>query len=182
MKVLILVLLACAIYSIAVTIAFRTMSDGSRAGLMVRAYLSSLPVLYFVYKLTPADLGFLPALPDAELADYFIFVFFPYTAAVFGGILQLYNLADRGFSLRILIDILESSQGVLRTEDVARQYSDGKGIDWMIQKRFDGLTEQNMIRIEGDRAYLTSRGRFFGSVYMYLRQALGLPLQAGTSR
>lgn len=177
MKVLVFVVVACIFYTLIITYIFRTQSIRDRAALMTRVYITSLIPLYFAYKVTPVQLGFLPSAPAFVVPNDFIWFFVPYTAAVFGGILQLYNLTERGFSLRILIDILSSKRGILKEDEVMRQYSEGKGIDWMFRKRINDLQERGMINIQGDRVFLTGRGRFFGLVYLRLKKTLGLPLE-----
>lgn len=176
MKVLAFVVLACTFYTLIITFIFRTQAIQDRAALMSRVYITSLVPLYFAYKITPVELGFLPSVPSFVVPNDFVWVFVPYTAAIFGGILQLYNLTERGFSLRILIDILSSARGALAEDEVMHQYSEGKGIDWMFQKRINDLREQGMIRFDGEQAFLTRRGRFFGVVYLRLKRAFGLPL------
>ncbi|MFY9314144.1 MAG: hypothetical protein WAO95_01135 [Burkholderiales bacterium] len=180
-KVLVFVLMACAFHMAVVTLIFRTQSVSDRAALIVRIYVTILPVLYFAYTLTPAELRYLPSWPDLAMPNDFRWVFALYSVAIFGGLLQLYNLTERGFSLRILIDILSSPTEALDTDQVILRYSDGKGVDWMFQKRVGGLQEHAMILVEGEQAYLTPRGRFFGTAYMYLRRVLGLPLSAKAS-
>ena len=177
MKVLAFVVLACIFYTLIVTYIFRTQSIQDRAALMTRVYITSLVPLYFVYKITPVELGFLPSVPAFVVPNDFVWFFVPYTAAIFGGILQLYNLTERGFSLRILIDILSSKNEVLNEDEVMHQYSEGKGIDWMFQKRINDLHEQGMIQIQGNQVFLTRRGRFLGIVYLRLKKMLGLPLE-----
>lgn len=177
MKVLAFVVLACIFYTLIVTYIFRTQSIQDRAALMTRVYITSLVPLYFVYKITPVELGFLPSVPAFVVPNDFVWFFVPYTAAIFGGILQLYNLTERGFSLRILIDILSSKNEVLNEDEVMHQYSEGKGIDWMFQKRINDLRDRGMIHIQGDRVFLTRRGRFLGIVYLRLKKMLGLPLE-----
>jgi hypothetical protein len=105
---------------------------------MLIAFLSVLPVLLAVHLLTPPDLGFLPAKLVMPMAWIDIaFAEFLYSVGFFGEILQLYNLTDRGFSLRILIDILEAPCGTTRLDDVMQGYGAGRGIAWMYAKRLE---------------------------------------------
>src|SRR5205085_2060618 len=108
------------------------------------------PIYLLVFLATPANLGFLPVWmgdgsPPLELG----FGMFVYVSGFFGGVLQLYNLADRGFSLRILIDIAESSTGEMNVAQVCEAYSHGQGLAWMYQKRLDGLVEHRLIQVSG---------------------------------
>jgi hypothetical protein len=84
---------------------------------------------------------------------------FLYTAGFFGGVLQLYNLADRGFSLRILIDILHAPSGAMRLDDVMSGYGGGRGIAWMYRKRIDGMIATGLVVADASRLLLTARGR-----------------------
>lgn len=59
---------------------------------------------------------------------------------------QVFSLAIRGFSLRILVDIHD--RGPLTTEQIMTGYSEGRGLDWMFEKRLAGLESIAMIRRE----------------------------------
>gem|GEM_PF-1223150 len=57
---------------------------------------------------------------------------------------QVFSLTIRGFSLRILVDIHE--RGPLTAEQIMAGYSEGRGLDWMFEKRLAGLESVAMIR------------------------------------
>ena len=101
---------------------------GGKAGVtLTGVFLAIVPVLAIAYLSTPASLGILPSsflipIPTLELA----FCLFLYAAGFFGGVLQLYNLADRGFSLRILIDILHAPSRTMTLDEVMTGYSGGR--------------------------------------------------------
>ena len=175
MKILVFLVVACVLYATLVTAVFRWGLPQGRAALMMRLYLLSLVPLFFAFKLTPAELSLFASVPGLVLPNDFAWFLVPYTAAIWGAILQLYNLAERGFSLRILIDIDESRCAGLGVEEILRGYGAGKGIAWMLQKRVDDLLEQGLIREEGGRALLTPKGRWLGRVYARLRAVLRLP-------
>src|SRR2546429_562395 len=79
-----------------------------RARIMTKIFLATLPLFVWAHVSTPNDLGFIPEvfIEQARWVDLG-FGLLVYVAGFFGGVLQLYNLAERGFSLRILIDIDE---------------------------------------------------------------------------
>jgi hypothetical protein len=142
-----------------------------RARLMLIAFMSVLPVLLAIHFLTPPDLGFLNAelvMPIAwvEVA----FSVFLYSVGFFGGILQLYNLADRGFSLRILIDILEAPSQAMNLDDVMQGYSAGRGIAWMYAKRLDDMGSTGLARVEGECLVLTPKGRRVATLFTWLQE------------
>ena len=109
-----------------ITFRLRFASTPKRAKEMLRLFVIVLPFLSITHVITPLDLYFLrsPWVQSAVWVD-FAFMNFLYFAGFFGGVLQLYNLADRGFSLRILIDILDSRGSSLTTEDIMDSYGGG---------------------------------------------------------
>lgn len=140
---------------------------------MLRLFLITLPAGAFIYYLTPDDLGFLPAqwCETGQVLGLGFFLFL-YSAAFFGGLLQLYNLADRGFSLRIVIDIDRSSTGYMTAAEVVSSYSSGRGIGWMYQKRIDDLIRLNLIGVDNGMASPTASGRGMASRFSWLRRFL----------
>ncbi|SRR6266511_3977780 len=142
-----------------------------RARSMLIAFLSLLPVLLVAHLLTPPDLGFLPAELVMPIAWVDIaFAVFLYSVGFFGGILQLYNLADRGFSLRTLIDILEAPSKTMRLDDVMRGYSAGRGIAWMYTKRLDDMQSAGLVKVEGDYLVLTPKGQRVAQLFTWLQE------------
>ena len=143
---------------------------GGGAATLLRVFLVLLPVLAIVYLVTPASLGILP--PSLQIpipAVDFLFCLFLYIAGFFGGVLQLYNLADRGFSLRILIDILHAPSRTMTLDEVMTGYSGGRGIAWMCGKRIEGMTATGLTQADGSKLVLTARGRFLAQLFSRLR-------------
>jgi hypothetical protein len=173
-KGLLLALGASVLLALVVTIVFRACAVRRRAALLLWLFLGSLPVFVLVYAWSPGDLGVLPPAlvepwPGLELA-YGLVV---YAALFFGGLLQVYNLADRGFSLRILIDIADSPGGALPALDLPAAYGGGRGFDAALDKRIDGLFEQRLVTLAADRLELTPRGaravRAYEPLQVFLR-------------
>ena len=94
---------------------------------------------------------------------------FLYSAGFFGGLLQLYNLSDRGLSLRMLIDILESPRGGMTTGDVAANYGAGCGIAWMYGKRLEGIAYAGLAEMHEKKMVLTARGRKLARLFAFLQ-------------
>jgi hypothetical protein len=151
-----------------------------RARLMLIAFMSILPMLLAIHLLTPPDLGFLSAefvMPIAWIDVAFsVFLF---GVGFFGGILQLYNLADRGFSLRILIDILEAPLGAMSLDDVMHNYSAGRGIEWMYAKRLNDMLSGGLARVEGEFLVLTPKGRRIAKLFTWLQEFARVTPKAG---
>ncbi len=143
---------------------------GGGAATLLRVFLAILPVLAIVHLLTPASLGILPPSLQIQIpAIDFLFSLFLCAAGFFGGVLQLYNLADRGFSLRILIDILHAPSHTMALDNVMTGYSEGRGIAWMYGKRIDGMKATGIAKVDGDKLALTARGRSVARLFSRLR-------------
>jgi hypothetical protein len=175
MKGLVLAIGMSAAYLVVLTLIFRCWRIQARAAVMTCLYLLTLPVFLVLHLLTPADLGFLPgSLTEPHPLVDLVFGLLLWTAAFFGGILQLYNLADRGFSLRIIMDIERGKDGAMSVDDVLAAYSDGRGIGWMYQKRLDDLVRHRLARIEGGWISNRRKGRRLALLFGWLRRFLQL--------
>lgn len=183
MKAILVALLAGMVLFAIVTLVLRLSPTKRRARAMLVAFLAVLPFLVLVHLVTPPDLGFLPARLVTPIAPVDLaFAVFLYGVGFFGGILQLYNLADRGFSLRILVDILESRHGTMDVDGIMAGYSAGRGIVWMYDKRVQGMVSTGLVCIEGDRLILTDKGRRAADVFRRLRDLARTPSPSGTRR
>jgi hypothetical protein len=179
MKALLFAALATLVYLGMVTAIFRSQNVRQRAALMVRLWLVSVPALVVAYLATPADLGVLPAdWTDQPAWAGLCFLVLAYAAAFFGGVLQLYNLAERGFSLRILMDVDESPRGAMTAAEIMRDYGRGQGFGWMYQKRLDDLQAQGLGVIDGGTLRATERGRRMARTFQWLRNFLRLDAES----
>ena len=175
MKGLLLALGGTLVLVPAITLVFRLFDVRRRAAALMRLFLASLPVFVLVYALTPADLGLLPqSLVEPRPGLALAYGLFVYAALFFGGLLQVYNLADRGCSLRILIDIAESPHGTLPERELPAAYGGGRGFRAMLDKRIDGLLEQGLVRLVGGRLEPTPRAARAIRVYEPLQAFLRL--------
>jgi hypothetical protein len=180
MKAILVAALAELLLLVVVSWSMRSGITHRRARLMLIAFMSVLPMLLAIHFLTPPDLGFLNAelvMPIAWVD--IVFSVFLYSVGFFGGILQLYNLADRGFSLRILIDILETPSGAMSLDDVVRGYSAGRGIGWMYAKRLNDLQSGGLARLEGECLVLTPKGRRVAKFFTWLQEFARIAPKAG---
>ena len=142
-----------------VTIALRFYQTAQRAKQMTLIYFGCVILLVLAWFTTSVDLGFLSPslLIEPGWLDFSLMLFF-FTAAFFGGALQLYNLADRGFSLRILIDVEQTNFHGIDADWVVANYGGGKGLTWMYGKRIEGLLETKLIDRKAEMLELTSKG------------------------
>lgn len=170
MKALILATGMALVFLMATTALFQCWTVKRRAAAMTGLYLLSLPPFVAAFFLIPPNLGFLPDLfVENSLSVDLAFGLLLWTAAFFGGILQLYNLADRGFSLRIVMDIDNSETGSMSADQIFASYSAGKGIGWMYQKRLDDLVTHRLARIENGWIGNRRKGRRMALVFRRLR-------------
>lgn len=158
-----------------IVIVFNLWNNRKHALVLLLLFLFSIPLYVYLFMISPDNLFFLPRYSTEE--NHFVtmvFGIFIYLALFGGGILQLYNLTDRGFSLRILIDILESKNGNLTQEEIMKNYGGGKGIDWMYQKRIDGMLDNNFVVVNDDIVRITPKGKKTAVVFSFLRKFLNL--------
>jgi hypothetical protein len=180
MKAIILAAVATMLTGILVTLILREFRLIKRIRALLLVYFAILAGLAAVSLGTSSDLSFLPSglLAEPWWLDFLATLFF-FSAAFFGGILQLYNLADRGLSLRILIEIVErGNQGATLTE-LSEGYSGGRGIAWMYDKRVKDIISCKLAVIDGNVMTLTDRGKNLAYIYEWLRSLIGLRLNRG---
>jgi hypothetical protein len=157
-----------------VTVAFRLRPTEERAKQMTLIYLGCSAAAVLAWLLTPVDLGFIaPALLiEPRWLDLLLMLFF-FSSAFFGGVLQLYNLGDRGFSLRILIDVGAAEPCGAGFEPLVETYGGGQGLAWMYKKRLDGLLAGRFVQRTADQIELTAKGwrtaKVFDAAHRFLR-------------
>jgi hypothetical protein len=159
---------------IVVTFCFRLSPSAHRARQMLFVYLFCLAVLVALWFATPDDLGLLgrSLLTQPAWLDFTAMLFF-FSAGFFGGALQLYNLCDRGFSLRILVDMLEAPTGAVDVDYLTTNYSSGRGLVWMYRKRIDDIVAARFIDQVNKRIVLTEKGEMFADLFINARRVLG---------
>lgn len=173
-KSLLLASAACVADLAIITAVFRLADVDRKVRLMGYVFLATLPFFIAAHVTTPANLGLLPqALVEPSRGVDLGFGIFIYGAAFFGGILQIYNLGERGLSLRMLIDIDESPRGSLTADELFRGYSHGHGIEWMYERRLAGLLHHGLIHIDGGQVRNSRAGQTaavrFAQVQAFLR-------------
>jgi hypothetical protein len=175
MKAIFLASAMTVVLLVLVTFCFRLYPSAHRARQMLVAYLFCLALLVTLWFATPDDLGLLDRSLLAKPAwlDFAAALFF-FSAAFFGGALQLYNLCDRGFSLRILIDMLEAPIGAIDVDYLIANYSSGRGLVWMYRKRIDDIVAARFIDQVNKRIVLTAKGEMFADLFINVRSVIGL--------
>jgi hypothetical protein len=157
-----------------VTLAFRLRPTEERAKQMMLIYFGCAVVAVLAWLVTPVNLGFLgpSLLIEPRWLDLALMLFF-LSSAFFGGVLQLYNLADRGFSLRILIDLDAATPCGGGLDALVQTYGGGQGLTWMYGKRLHGLLSGGFVHRNANVIELTARGRrtaeMFDAAHRFLR-------------
>ena len=175
MKAICLASVMTVVLLVLVTLFFRFYPSAQRARQMSVVYLFCLAALVTLWFATPDDLGLLSRslLTEPAWLDFAAALFF-FSAGFFGGALQLYNLCDRGFSLRILIDMLEAPIGAVDVDYLTANYSSGRGLVWMYRKRIDDIVAARFIDQVDKRIVLTAKGEMFADLFINARRVLGL--------
>jgi hypothetical protein len=175
MKAVVIAAAMTIVLLVLVTLAVRICPTTRRAKQMTLIYFGCVIVSVLTWFATSVDLGFLPRslLIEPSGLDFCLMLFF-FTAAFFGGVLQLYNLADRGFSLRILIDIDEAGTRFVDTDWLVRNYSGGRGLTWMYSKRIEGLVETKLVDRNAETIELTLKGERAAALFVAARRLLRL--------
>lgn len=174
MSPIIIALIGGVLYLVQITILFNIFHINEKAKCMVKLWLANLAILILIFWAV-YQYNIIPGLylMDGFKINLFLTIFY-YTAGFFGGILQLYNLADRGFSLRILIDIQESGQQGLTLDEIMKRYSQGKGIAWMYQKRLNDMLTNGLITSYNHIIKNTLKGTRLSMLFIKLRQIVSL--------
>jgi hypothetical protein len=175
MKAIIFATATTIVLLVVVTIAFRFHQTTQRARQMTLIYLGCVMLSVLTWFTTPVDLGFLASslLIQPNWLDFSLMLFF-FSAAFFGGALQLYNLADRGFSLRILIDVEQTDSHAIDADWLVANYAGGKGLTWMYAKRIEGLLETKLVDRKAEIIELTSKGGRAAAVLLAVHRFLRL--------
>lgn len=179
MKAILLAVGMTLLVTLILTALFRNISE-TRARNATILYFVAAVCLALLWDWTPPNLGFLPSglVAEPSWLDAIAAQFF-FAAAFFGGVLQIYNLADRGFSLRILIDLKEADEPVRDARWVLRAYSGGQGIDWMYRKRLSGMLDGGFVIYDHDLVVLTATGRRTAAIFKNLRRLAKLEEPTG---
>jgi len=175
MKAICLASAMTAVLLVLVTCWFQLYPSAHRARQMLFVYLFCLALLVVLWFATPDDLGFLARslLIEPAWLDFAAALFF-FSAAFFGGALQLYNLCDRGFSLRILVDMLEAPTDAVDVDYLTANYSGGRGLGWMYRKRIDDIVAARFIDQANKQIVLTAKGEMFADLFINADRVLGL--------
>ena len=174
MKAVIIAAAMTLVLLVLITLAFRFHPTDKRAKQMTLLYIGCVLAAVLAWLITPVDLGFLAPslLIEPRWLDLALMLFF-FSSAFFGGVLQLYNIADRGFSLRILIDLDAAAPCSGGVDALVNTYGGGQGLTWMYGKRLHGLLAGDFVRRNTNELELTAKGRrtaeMFDAAHRFLR-------------
>ena len=72
--------------------------------------------------------------------------------------MEFFSMIARGFSMRIITDIYLHTR--LNLEQLMQEYANGKGIEWMFDKRIQGIKDLGLINEECSQIKLSSKSSF----------------------
>jgi hypothetical protein len=161
---------------VVITFVFNIRNGKWRVKSMIKMFFADLLLLVLLYVVTPSNFFIFPEWTVIQNHRWIglVFCIFLYFAGFFGGVLQLYNLSDRGFSLRILIDIYEHPSGRMSLDDIMTGYSRGQGISWMYSKRIEGMVWLGLAKVENNFIVHTDRGEMTARLLCRLRSLFSL--------
>ncbi len=85
--------------------------------------------------------------------------------------MQVYSQVGRGFSLRLLVDVERC--GGLDIGGMLREYSDGRGAQWLIDKRLSGLEQAGLAKRDDDALVLNEpQGRWAGQLGLVFKRVV----------
>ncbi len=87
--------------------------------------------------------------------------------------LEIWGLMSRGYTLGILLTLLEANQPLTRDE-IATRYRGSDGIDWIMRHRMSGLVAAGMVELRDSRIILMPGGLFIARLYRIAILFLGL--------
>ena len=76
---------------------------------------------------------------DIDISPYIFICVFSTSFSICLIYMECFSMVCRGFSMRIITDIHKNNG--LRVEEIISGYSDGRGIEWLLKKRIDGLVK-----------------------------------------
>jgi hypothetical protein len=113
----------------------------------------------------------IPATRPSGAPDILVGLFAVLGAALFW--LEVWGLMSRGYTLSILIALLEAGRP-LQPAEIAMHYRGGDGLAWILQHRLGGLVGSGSIMRDGDTLTLTPRGMAIAQLYRLCIALLGL--------
>ena len=166
LKGILLALAAFAMFLPLHVLVFHVGRPRARFRTMVALHAILTVSLLAAYVSTPADLGVLPPTRatggavigsvNAVLVHWLLFM----------GYSMFYFLVDRGFSLRILIEIRQAPDGALSQAEVATVYPP----ESVVRRRLDEMVEIGRLTRDGDRYRLSARGRLDARIFGFVKK------------
>jgi len=146
----------------------RTVRPHARFKAMLALHAALAVAILSVYAATPADLVPLPhgwgagggvvGALNAVAVHWFLFM----------GYSMFYFLVDRGFSLRIMIEIDRAPGGALTRDGIVAAYPP----EGVVRRRLEEMVEIGRLVRDGDRYRPTPRGRFDARMFAWVKTFL----------
>ncbi len=141
-----------------------------RSKWMLYSFVPTLPLLAWVYRVSPKQLGCLPAAWSQTANPVGIF-----TATVLYIVLaltwyQVYFYIDRPITFRMFIEIFKAPGQRLTRSQLDQVYS----LEFMVQKRFDDMIRNGLVQCTDGLCQLTPKGQSLASVFNFSKVLFGV--------
>ena len=73
--------------------------------------------------------------------------------------MEAFSMVARGFSMRIITDIYLNPS--IDSNGVMKEYAGGKGIEWMLKKRLEGIQSLGFISERGGAIKISSKNAIY---------------------
>jgi hypothetical protein len=149
-------------------VVLRALRPHFRFKVMTRLHGALAAAIVVAYWLTPPDLGLLPSGPGRGGAVLGILNALLVHGLLFMGYAMFYFLVDRGFSLRVMIEIEGVPGRGLGQDELAAIYPPAG----VVRRRLGELVEIGRLTRDGERYRLTPRGRLDARLFRFVKAFL----------
>ena len=96
-----------------------------------------------------------------DLQEFYLYLINSISISIFTSLfyMEAFSMVARGFSMRIITDIYLNSS--LNSSGVIKEYAGGKGIEWMLKKRLEGIQNLGFILDRGGAIKISSKNAVY---------------------
>ncbi|MEM8960893.1 MAG: hypothetical protein AAGD38_05405 [Acidobacteriota bacterium] len=91
--------------------------------------------------------------------------------ALWLGWFQVISVLHRGFSLQLMVEL---AKGAETRDELAARYANGRGLDWLLDKRIRGLEAVKLARRHDQVLQITPRGLFVARIARLYKHLTGI--------
>lgn len=144
------------IWIIALRILLKRVRTRHRFFFTLKLYGLSLGLYLLVQILIPTPLGSSNAPRSLDLFNGLLLHLLLFCATF-----EFYYTMERSINFRLLVELLEASQGTLTFDEIQSRYN----LRGVLKRRMDSFVDNGYIYQRGDRYFLTKRAAFFAKIF-----------------